>query len=122
MKHLMSGLLVLLSATAIPGAAARNGAADKKSSSDYDTVELQGCLQRSEGRYLLVDKENMYERLSDTSKLSKLVGHEIKVSGKRTMRTVDTTEAGIASSAKEIRFIDVKTVTDVAPHCQAEGQ
>jgi hypothetical protein len=120
--YLLIGFLVLLSATALQAAPALEGTADKKSSSDYDTVDLQGCLQRSQGRYILVDKENTYERLSDTSKLSKLVGHEIKVVGKRTIRTVDTTQPGIASSATELRYIDVKSVTDVAPNCQDYGR
>jgi hypothetical protein len=58
MKYLLTGLLVLFSLPALPSAAPLNGTADKKSSSDYDSVELQGCLQHSQGRYILVDKEN----------------------------------------------------------------
>jgi hypothetical protein len=116
-----AGALVLLATLGLLAAPA-NSLDNKDSKSDYDTVDLQGCLQRSEGKYILVDKENTYERLSDTSKLSKLVGHEIKVSGKRTMKTLDTTQAGTASSAVEVRFIDVKTVTDVAPNCHEYGR
>jgi hypothetical protein len=109
--------------TTLPWNTALHAASDKKNSSgDYDTVELQGCLQRSEGRYILVDKDNTYERLSDTSKLRNLVSHEVKVTGKRAMRTVDTTPPGAASSAVEVRYIEVKTVSDISPSCQAYGR
>jgi hypothetical protein len=38
------------------------------------------------------------------------------------MRTVDTTQAGTASSATELRYIYVKSVIEVAPNCQAYGR
>lgn len=118
MRFWALGGILLLSATALSATPAAGGAADKKSSSDYDAVELQGCLQTNQGNYILVDKDNTYERLSSTSKLRNLIGHEIKVTGKRVTKTVDATLPGAASSAIEVHQIDVKTVTDISPNCQ----
>lgn len=117
MRACVLGGLLLISVTALC-ASSRPAASDKKSGSDYDSVELQGCLQTNQGNFILVDKDNTYERLSNTGKLRKLIGHEIKVTGKRVTKTVDATLPGAASSAVEIHQIEVKTVTDVSPNCQ----
>lgn len=118
MKFWVLGGIILLSTTALYATSAPGGAGDKKGGSDYDVVELQGCLQTNQGNYILVDKENTYERLSSTSKLRKLIGHEVKITGKRVTKTIDNTLPGAASSAVEVHQIDVKTVTDVSPTCQ----
>jgi hypothetical protein len=115
-------LFLLVSVSSLFASAAPGPAPDKRGVADYDTVELQGCLERAEGHFILVDKSNTYERLSDTSKLRKLIGHEIKVTGTRATKTLDTTQWGAASTAKEIRYIEVKSVTDMAPNCQEYGR
>jgi hypothetical protein len=85
-----------------------------------DSAQIQGCLQRAEGNYILVDKEtNTYQQLSNNKKLKALIGHEVRLTGTPSVRTIDTTPAGGASSATLQHYIQVKTVEDVAPNCQA---
>ncbi len=83
---------------------------------------IRGCLQRSEGHYILIDKDNTYRRLSSSGKLKNLVGHEIEVTGQLRTRTIDTTPAGAASSTIEQSYFEVKTVQDVAPNCAEYGR
>ena len=79
---------------------------------------IRGCLQRIEGHYVLVDETNTAKRLSDSSKLKQLVGHEVELTGTPRIRTIDTSQPGIASSAIEQPYFEVKTVQDIAAKCQ----
>jgi hypothetical protein len=89
---------------------------DKENSGN---AQIRGCLQRSEGRYILVDQNNVAQRLSDSNKLKKFVGHEVELTGQPRIKTIDTTQAGIASSAIEQPYFEVKAVKDVALSCQS---
>ncbi len=99
-----------------------SGASAFAGKSDSDTTEIQGCLQRSQGYYILVDTNNEYQRLSDNKGFKKLIGHEVKLTGTPEIRTIDNTPPGGASSAIEQHFFRAKTVQDVAPNCQAYGK
>lgn len=124
MTHtLMLSLLLFLFNAAVlaqPSGAAAYAAMNADGS--HDTAELQGCLERDKGVYILVDKNNEFLRLSENKNLQKLVGHEVKLTGKPAIRTIDNTLPGGASSATEQRYFVVKTVEDVTPNCTAYGR
>ena len=124
-QTVMISVLLLLFST---GAAAQGwhttAFADKNDNSSHDLAELQGCLQwdQEHAQYILINKNNEYQRLSKTSALHKLVGHEVKITGKSAIRTIDLTPAGGASNVVQQPYIQVKTVQDVAPNCHEYGR
>lgn len=99
-----------------------SGASAFAGKSDSATAEIQGCLQRNQGYYILVDTNNEYQRLSDNKAFKQLIGHEVKLTGTPEIRTIDNTPPGGASSAIEQHVFRVKTVQDVAPNCHAYGK
>lgn len=116
-------LLLLAFSTGVPAQPSRaNAFAPPGNSDSHDLAEIQGCLERDQGFYILVDRNNEYERLSDNKNLKKLLGHEVKLTGKPAVRTIDNTPPGGASSAIEQHYFIVKTVQDVTPNCQAYGR
>ena len=83
-------------------------------------VTLDGCLQSDNGHYMLVEKDGTPHQLTGAAnKLKRLVDHQIEVIGEPTTETIDTSQAGIASSAAERRVFRVKTVTEKAKSCTA---
>ncbi|HZL69452.1 MAG TPA: hypothetical protein VFC29_19230 [Candidatus Limnocylindrales bacterium] len=85
--------------------------------SDLDTIE--GCLQRSEGQYSLTDNTGTIHHLTGgASKLNPHVGHEVEITGKPGVRTLDTTPQGGASSAVEQPIFEVKSVKHIADTCK----
>ena len=118
----LSLLLLFFSTGVLAQASRANAFAAPANSDSHDIAEIQGCLERDQGFYILVDRNNEYERLSDNKTLKKLVGHEVKLTGKPAVRTIDNTPAGGASVAVEQHYFIVKTVQDVTPNCQAYGR
>jgi hypothetical protein len=112
---------IVLSAAEVLGLSA-HGYAKENSNNSSNTAELQGCLRRSEGQYFLVDRDGVAKVLSNNSKLKNLAEHEIKVTGKPMIRTIDTTPPGGASSAIEKPYFEVKTVTEISPNCSGYPQ
>lgn len=94
----------------------------KSGSNNHQVAEVQGCLQRNEGGYILVDQNNEYQRLSDNKSLKKLVGHEVRLTGTPEVRSIDNTPAGGASSVTQQHYFRVQTVQDVTPNCHAAGK
>jgi hypothetical protein len=82
----------------------------------YEVIE--GCLQKFGVEYILTDKNGLLHHLSG-GKLKQYVGHEVQLSGKPSVKTVDTTPPGAASSALEVPIFVVKSVKDVGATCQA---
>lgn len=116
-KLLLFGL-ALAAAMALPAAgSAQNDTAQTSSAKDSVSAEIQGCLRRSQGQYILVDKDNTFQRLSNYRTLKNLVGHEVRLTGKPEIRTIDTTPPGGASSAIEQHYFQVKSADDVSPNC-----
>ena len=81
-------------------------------------TELEGCLRRSGNQYFLIDRDGTSEEVSHSKLLKNLVGHEVKLTGKQTIRTIDTTPPGGASSAKEKPYFEVQSAQDVSADCQ----
>ena len=85
---LLANTGVLAQPTGAAAFAAGNGG------DNHDIAELQGCLERDKGYYILIDKNNEFQRLSENKNLKKLVGHEVKVTGTPSIRTLDNTLQG----------------------------
>jgi hypothetical protein len=117
----VSVLLLIFSTGAAAQRSTVKAFADKNDGS-HDVAEIQGCLQRQQGYFILVDMNNEYERLSNNNALKKLVGHEVKLTGKPQIRSIDNTPAGGASNVIQMRYFQIKTVQDVAPNCHAYGR
>jgi hypothetical protein len=116
-KTLILASLFLLSAAWLQAQPA-NPSSDKSAASD---TTIEGCLQSANGHYTLTEKNGTVHRLSGyANKLSHHVGHEVKITGKPSVKTTDTTSWGTASSAVEQPVFDVSTVTHVADTCQAK--
>lgn len=119
---MLSLLLLLFNAGVLAQSSGESAFANKNDSGSHAVAEIQGCLQRNQGFYILVDTNNEYQRLSDNKSLKKLVGHEVKLTGTPEVRTIDNTPPGGASSAVEQRYFRIKTVQDVTPNCHAYGK
>ncbi len=106
---LMLVLVLLICAVCLP-------AQDKGKKSNLDSIE--GCLQRTEGQYLLIDSTNTLHHLVGGAKLlSPHIGHEVEITGKPGSRTLDNTPQGAASSARVQATIEVKSVKHIADTC-----
>ncbi len=116
----MLPLLLLMSMALLQATASGQSSNDSQASTGKaGPATIRGCLQRSEGHYILVDQTNTAERLSDSRKLKLLVDHEVEITGQPRIRTLDTTQPGTASSVREQPYFEVKTVKDVAATCQS---
>ena len=92
-------------------------AQDAGKTSNLETIE--GCLQRSEGQYSLIDDTNTIHHLAGGgSKLKDHVGHQVEITGKPGVRNIDTTTAGLASSVVVQPVIEVKSVKYIADTCK----
>ena len=85
-----------------------------------DPPTVQGCLQNSATHYFVVWKDGRVTRLTgNTARLSRYVGHEVEISGKPTVITLDTTVKEAASTVEELPALDVKSVKELAKTCSS---
>jgi len=106
-------LLLLISAASVQ-------AQDAGKTSGLSTI--QGCLQYTNGHYRLTEDNGTTHQLqSQANKLAKHVGHEVTITGKPAVRTVDATIQGAASSVKEEQVFRVSSVDHVADTCKTPG-
>jgi len=83
-----------------------------------NNTEIEGCLRLSGSHYVIIDREGTLQEVSFSKKLKNLAGHEVKLTGKQSMRTIDTTPPGGASSAIEKPYFQVDSVQDIKPSCE----
>lgn len=115
---LLMGAFWLQAQPAYPGSEA-----SKTADEAQGPAVLEGCLQTSEGQYTITEKNGLLHHLSGGSKLLKsYVGHEVQLTGKPSIVTVDATLPGGASSAVEKPVFRVKTVKDVSATCPSSGR
>lgn len=116
-KTSMITMALLLSAVWLQ---AQNGGKAGSKTSELTTIE--GCLQSSMGEYSVIDDTDTIHHLTGAAnKLSHFVGHEVEITGKPGVRTIDTTSVGGASSAVEQPIFEVKSVKQVAATCKSAG-
>jgi hypothetical protein len=95
-----------------------SSASDKRHDPETVLVKVEGCLKMSVAEYIIIDDNGTRHNLivSDT-KLSHNVGHRVQIIGETTTRALDTTQAGIASSAAEVPAIRVQSSRAIGGRC-----
>ena len=112
-KTLMLTLVLMVSAVWLQ-------AQDAGKTSNLETIE--GCLHHSAGQYTLIDDTNTIHHLvGGAAKLSHHIGHQVEITGKPGVRTLDTTPQGGASAAVVQPIIEVKSVKHIADTCKSAG-
>lgn len=112
-------LIALLSALS-PSSSAQAGdpGADQVRGPGSNATSLQGCLQREGFQYSLIDDAGKSHLLiGNTRKLSHYVGHRVGLTGKSTIKTIDTTETLAASTVEEIPAFQVATAKQISNTC-----
>ncbi len=118
-KRCMPALALLIFVTCLQAQAATASEKSQNSGKDAGLTTIEGCLQSSNGQYLLTDSEGMAHLLSGAAnKLGHQVGRKVELTGKPGIGSVDTSNAGTASSAAEQQVFEVKTVKRVADVCK----
>jgi len=118
-------MLALLLFIAAPGLWAQAGApgADTMQAPANGPNTIDGCLQVSGDHFRIVDKTGKsYLLTGSRGKLSHLVGRQVEVTGKPTIKTIDTTEAQAASTVQEIPAFEVKEVKLISKTCSSPPQ
>lgn len=116
-RTLMLALLLLLFVAWLQAQPA--SPSSDKSKSPEPTM-IQGCLQSSENKFILIESDGTAHTLSGSDKkLSHQVGHEVELTGKNESSTLDATPAGGASAVRVITVFQVKTVKQVADTCKS---
>jgi hypothetical protein len=114
------GLLTLFVITSVPWVAAQEGAPGRDvwiPANTYPT--LQGCLQSSSLRYIVVGQDGtVYNLTGETVTLRSFVGYEVEV-GKPTVVSFSTTEENMASTVEEIPALGVKSVKELSKTCSS---
>ena len=115
-------VLLFLSAPAIWAQAGDPGADQVRGSANRLNV-ISGCLQRSGFQYTLTDNTGKSTMLTgNTGKLKHDVGHQVELTGKPTIKTIDTTETQAASTVQEIPVFQVKTAKSLSSACTPAKQ
>ncbi|MGB8772109.1 MAG: hypothetical protein WCC92_21040 [Candidatus Korobacteraceae bacterium] len=79
---------------------------------------IEGCLQTYGNRYTLTKADGTKVMLSShANEMTHYVGHQVQVTGMPAVKTVDTTQEGTESSAKEIPVFRVHSIKQVADTC-----
>ena len=82
---------------------------------------VQGCLQGSDGKYTLTDKNGTtYQLQGDTSKLSAHVGHEVQITGSTTSASSATSPTtGTPTSATRQPTLTVQNMKHISKTCKS---
>jgi len=117
-RTLVLALLLLVSAAWLQALEGYPPANDQKSTPELTTIA--GCLQYAEGHYGLTDGSGNVYRLAYSGKLNHHAGHQVQITGKPSVKTIDTSQQNIEPSAVEIPIFEVKTVTQLAGTCKSK--
>ncbi len=119
-KTLLLVLLLLSSSLCLQAQEGHPGADIWLAPTGPNTVD--GCLKSSGGHYTVTGKDGAVTDLTgDTARLSHYVGHEVEITGKPTIRTLDTTVIHAASTAEELPALEVKSAKEVSKMCDPAG-
>ncbi len=81
---------------------------------------IHGCLQRSGFQYNLVEDSGKSLVLTgETGKLHHMSGHQVEITGKPTVKTINTTEQWAASTVEEIPAFEVNGAKLVSKACSS---
>ena len=117
-KTLLLAAAVLIGAAWLPGQEGQMGQSAGKAS---NLATIDGCLSNTSGQYFVTDSSGTRHELSgSTNKLKPLIGHQVQVSGKPSVKTEASTSYGAASSAEQIPVFEVKSVKQLSDTCLAK--
>ncbi len=82
---------------------------------------VQGCLEGSDGKYTLTDKNGTtYQLQGDISKLSAHVGHEVQITGSTTSASSATSPTtGTPTSATQQPTLNIQNMKHISKTCKS---
>jgi len=116
------GLLAVLLLAMSISLCAQSGdsGADKLQAPPTAPNSIHGCLQRSGFQYNLIEDSGKSLVLTgDTAKLRHLGGHQVEITGKPAVKTINTTEQWAASTVEEIPAFEVNSAKLVSKTCSS---
>jgi len=120
---LLTALLLLCSAWLVaqstsPAASPNSPAVSSSQTSDTEGKTIEGCLSGSAGNWTLTDSSGKTWQLQgDDSKLSKEVGHQVKIKGSEMPASPSSPGATPPSAGASAAQFNVKSVTKIADTC-----
>ena len=116
-------VLVLLSSTLWLQAQEGTPGADVWVSVDTYPPVIEGCLVRLGFYYKVIGPDGtVYNLTRCTTGLKQYVGHEVEITGKPTVISLDTTEIHAASTVEELPALAVKSVKELSKTCNSAPQ
>lgn len=117
--RILSLPFLLLFAVSLPlHAQSGDPGADKVQAPPKVPNTIHGCLQRSGFQYNLIEDSGKSLVLTgDTARLDHFGGHQVEITGKPTVKTIDTTETWAASTVEEIPAFEVKSAKLISKAC-----
>lgn len=111
------GLALVISACWLQAQEGDPGADVWVSANTYPPT-IDGCLQRHGFYYYVIGKDGrVYNLTHDTAVPGHFVGHQVEITGKPTVISLDTTETHAASTVEELPALEVKTVKQLSETC-----
>ena len=100
-----------------------NPGADVWVSADTYPPVIEGCLERWGFYYKVIGPDGtVYNLTRCTTGLKQYVGHEVEITGKPTVISLDTTEIHAASTVEELPALAVKSVKELSSTCKSGQQ
>ena len=100
-----------------------NPGADVWVSADTYPPVIEGCLQHRGFYYKVIGSDGTIYNLTRGSRgLSHYVGHDVEVTGKPTIISLDTTNVHAASTVEEFPALAVKRVKELSKTCSLGQQ
>jgi len=82
-------------------------------------TSIEGCLQRSDGNFILTDSAGItYELRGDTSMLSKHIGHLVKVTGSPSDSGTPSSTSNASSGSSQQQTLTVDKVKHISETCK----
>ena len=118
----MRGILILMAAMLVTafGLQAQQGApgADVWVSAHTYPSKIEGCLQLNGFYYRVLSKDGTaYNLVRRTTALTQFIGHEVEITGKPTVISLDTTQIDAASTVEEFPALEVNAVKELSDTC-----
>jgi hypothetical protein len=111
-------LLLVITALWLPAQEGNPGADIWEAPASTYPTTIDGCLQSSGGHYTVTGKDGtVYDLTGSTARLSRYAGHHVEVTGKPTVRTLDTTMIHAASTAVELPALEVDSAREISSTC-----
>jgi hypothetical protein len=128
MKHLMLLAVLFLGVTWVSAqtTSSQDPTSSQPQSSQMDKTSqsntasqttVEGCISSSNGSYTLTDSQGKtYQLMGDSAKLSKHVGHEVKVTGTESAASSASSDSGGMSGGSQMS-VEVSSLKHVSKTC-----